>query len=127
MKRIPWDWVLSFAVILGNILVGDGTNVVTEVTMSGDVTIDNTGVAAIGSGVVVVDELLDVDELVVVELVELLVELLVLELVVVELVLLLVVVLEVDVVVSVILVDVEVVVEDVDVVVVEVVVAAVGL
>jgi hypothetical protein len=37
----------------GNILVGSSGNVATSVVMSGDVTISNTGVAAIGSGVIV--------------------------------------------------------------------------
>jgi hypothetical protein len=37
----------------GNIVVGNGSNVATSVAMSGDVTITNAGVTAIGSGVVV--------------------------------------------------------------------------
>lgn len=37
----------------GNIIVGNGSNVATSVAMSGDVTISNAGVTAIGSGVVV--------------------------------------------------------------------------
>lgn len=37
----------------GNILVGNSSNVATSVTMSGDVTISNTGVASIGTGVIV--------------------------------------------------------------------------
>lgn len=37
----------------GNIVVGNGSNVATSVAMSGDITINNAGVTAIGSGVVV--------------------------------------------------------------------------
>ena len=37
----------------GNILVGNGSNVATSVAMSGDITISNAGVTAIGSGVIV--------------------------------------------------------------------------
>lgn len=37
----------------GNLLVGNASNVPTSVAMSGDVTISNAGVAAIGAGVVV--------------------------------------------------------------------------
>lgn len=40
----------------GKIYVGNGSNVATEVTMSGDVTITNAGVAAISSGVIVNDD-----------------------------------------------------------------------
>lgn len=36
-----------------HILVGDGSNIATDVAMSGDVTIDNTGVTAISAGVIV--------------------------------------------------------------------------
>lgn len=41
----------------GKIYVGNGSNVATEVTMSGDVTITNAGVSAIGSGVIVNDDI----------------------------------------------------------------------
>lgn len=41
------------ALTSAHILVGNGSNVVTDVAMSGDVTISNTGVTAIGSGVIV--------------------------------------------------------------------------
>jgi hypothetical protein len=37
----------------GNILVGNGSNVAASVAMSGDITISNAGVTAIGSGVIV--------------------------------------------------------------------------
>jgi len=37
----------------GNVLIGNGSNVAVSVSQSGDVTFSNTGVAAIGSGVVV--------------------------------------------------------------------------
>jgi len=37
----------------GNILVGNGSNVATSTAVTGDVTISNTGVTAIGSGVIV--------------------------------------------------------------------------
>jgi hypothetical protein len=37
----------------GNILVGNASNVATSVAMSGDITISNAGVTAIGSGVIV--------------------------------------------------------------------------
>lgn len=37
----------------GNILVGNGSNVPTSVAMAGDITIDNAGTTAIGSGVIV--------------------------------------------------------------------------
>jgi hypothetical protein len=40
----------------GNILVGNGSNVATSVAMSGDLTISNTGVTAISSGVIVDDD-----------------------------------------------------------------------
>jgi len=41
------------ALTAANILVGNGSNVATSVTMSGDVSLDNAGVAAIGSEVIV--------------------------------------------------------------------------
>ena len=41
------------ALTSGNILVGSSGNVATSVAMSGDITIDNAGVTAIGSGVIV--------------------------------------------------------------------------
>ena len=37
----------------GKIYLGDGSNVAQEVTLSGDVTVDNAGVTAIGAGVIV--------------------------------------------------------------------------
>jgi hypothetical protein len=37
----------------GNILLGNGSNIATSTTVSGDVTIDSSGVTAIGSGVIV--------------------------------------------------------------------------
>lgn len=41
------------ALTSGNILVGNGSNVAASVAMSGDITIDNAGVTAIGTGVIV--------------------------------------------------------------------------
>ncbi len=47
------DYSKLAALADGKILVGNGSNVPTAVTPSGDITISNTGVAAIGSGVIV--------------------------------------------------------------------------
>lgn len=44
---------LTSTLTSGNILVGNGSNVATSVAMSGDVTISNAGVTAIGTGVIV--------------------------------------------------------------------------
>lgn len=45
------------ALTSGNILVGSAGNVATSVAMSGDITITNAGVTAIGSGVIVNDDI----------------------------------------------------------------------
>ena len=47
------DYSKLAALADGKILVGNGSNVATAVTPSGDITISNAGVAAIGSGVIV--------------------------------------------------------------------------
>ena len=47
------DYSKLAALTSGNILVGNASNVATSVAMSGDVTITNAGVTAIGSGVIV--------------------------------------------------------------------------
>lgn len=47
------DFSKLAALTAGNIIVGNGTNVPTSVAMSGDVTLDSSGVAAIGTGVIV--------------------------------------------------------------------------
>ena len=51
------DYSKLAALTSGNILVGNASNVATSVAMSGDVTITNAGVTAIGSGVIVNDDI----------------------------------------------------------------------
>lgn len=47
------DYSKLAALTSGNILVGNGSNVATSVAMTGDITISNAGVTAIGTGVIV--------------------------------------------------------------------------
>lgn len=47
------DGKASSSLTSAHILVGNGSNIATDVAMSGDVTIDNTGVTAISTGVIV--------------------------------------------------------------------------
>jgi hypothetical protein len=48
-----WIDIINNGLANGKIYVGNGSGIATQVTMSGDVTIDNAGVASIGSGVIV--------------------------------------------------------------------------
>jgi hypothetical protein len=50
---LSWSSFLNTTLNSGQIYVGNGSNVATAVTPSGDVVIDNTGVTAISSGVIV--------------------------------------------------------------------------
>lgn len=50
---LSWASFLSTTLSSGQLLVGNGSNVATAVTISGDISIDNTGAAAISSGVIV--------------------------------------------------------------------------
>jgi len=50
---LGWASALTTALINGKILVGNGSNIATAVTPSGDVTISNAGVTSIGTGKVV--------------------------------------------------------------------------
>lgn len=54
---LTWESVIPNILTSGNILVGNGSNVPTDVAMSGDVTIDNTGTTSISSGVIVNDDI----------------------------------------------------------------------
>ena len=57
-RDIEWDtWAEHPALLSGQILVGNATNATANVTMSGDITINNTGVTQIGTGVVDANEL----------------------------------------------------------------------
>jgi len=49
-ERISWNAKQSATLSNGKILVGNASNVATAVTMTGDVTITNAGVSAIGAG-----------------------------------------------------------------------------
>lgn len=49
-ERISWNAKQSATLSNGKILVGNASNVATAVTMTGDVTINNAGVSAIGAG-----------------------------------------------------------------------------
>lgn len=55
--RSPTEAPASIALADGDILVGNVSNVAAAVTMSGDITMDNAGVTAIGAGKVVLADL----------------------------------------------------------------------
>jgi hypothetical protein len=50
---MSWSSFLGTTLASGDILLGNGSNVATAVTISGDIAIDNAGVTAIASGVIV--------------------------------------------------------------------------